>query len=155
MVTVVKAPGEYRQHMGRIPSVFLAGSIDMGEAEDWQQTLTDAIEHIDVLVLNPRRDDWDSSWKQDISDARFAKQVNWELDALGSVDLIVVYFDPKGQAPVTLLELGLHADANLIVCCPPGYWKRGNVQVLCQRKGIPLVDSLDALIEATLAQLED
>lgn len=153
MVTVVKAPEDYRKHLIK-PSVFLAGSIDMGEAVDWQQAVTDAIDHLDVLVLNPRRDDWDSSWKQDISDPQFAKQVNWELDALGEVDLIVVYFDPKGQAPISLLELGLHADTNILVCCPAGYWKRGNVQVVCARKGIPLFDTLDELIAATLKQLE-
>lgn len=152
MVTVVKAPEEYRKYLTK-PSVFLAGSIDMGEAVDWQQAMTDALDHLDVLILNPRRDDWDSSWKQDISDPQFAKQVNWELDALGAADLIVVYFDPKGQAPISLLELGLHADTNILVCCPPGYWKRGNVQVVCARKGIPLFDTLDELITATLEQL--
>jgi hypothetical protein len=153
MVKVVKAPDEYRKYLSK-PSVFLAGSIDMGEAVDWQQEITDALEHLDVLVLNPRRDDWDSSWKQDISDPQFAKQVNWELDALAEVDLIVVYFDPKGQAPISLLELGLHADTNIIVCCPEGYWKRGNVQIVCARKGIPLLETLDELIEATVAQFE-
>lgn len=155
MTIVIKAPEPYHHLLGKQPSVFLAGSIDMGKATDWQQEITDALDDMDVLVLNPRRDDWDSSWKQDISDPQFSEQVNWELDALGDVDLIVVYFDPKGQAPISLLELGLHADQNIIVCCPEGYWKRGNVQVVCQRKGIPLLDTLEELVAATVFQFAE
>lgn len=152
MSQVIKAPGKYKQFLGKSPSLFLAGSIDMGNAVDWQTRISESLKDLDVLILNPRRDDWDSSWVADISNPQFAEQVNWELDALGDVDLIVVYFDPKGQAPISLLELGLHADQNIIVCCPEGYWKRGNVQVVCQRKGIPLFETLDELIAETVKQ---
>ena len=47
---------------GGTPSVFLAGSIEMGAAEDWQARLTHALQDLDVLILNPRRDEWDASW---------------------------------------------------------------------------------------------
>ena len=51
------------------------------------------------------------------------------------------------QSPITLLELGLFAQTKkLIVCCPDGFWRRGNVQVVCARYNVPLVDSLEALI---------
>jgi hypothetical protein len=43
-------------------SVFLAGSIEMGKAEDWQKKLEGICDDFGYDVLNPRRDDWDSSW---------------------------------------------------------------------------------------------
>lgn len=154
MVKVIKAPDEFRTSLGRSPSVFLAGSIDMGEAKDWQLTVTQALEDRNVLVLNPRRDDWDSSLEQDISNPEFAKQVNWEMDAMDAADLIIFYFDPDGKAPVTLMELGLHVSDNILVCCPEGYWRRGNVQVVCARNGVDVLDSLDDLIAALIEQVD-
>lgn len=50
--------------------VFLAGSIEMGAAKEWQQQAIDLFDSMipeeqrsDYLILNPRRPDWDSSWK--------------------------------------------------------------------------------------------
>ena len=35
------------------------------------------------------------------------------------------------RAPITLLELGLFArSGKLIVCCPDGYWRKGNIEVV-------------------------
>jgi len=56
-------------------AIFLAGSIEMGKAEDWQSALTTALASRDGVVLNPRRDAWDSTWTQSITDARFREQV--------------------------------------------------------------------------------
>lgn len=135
-------------------SVFLAGSIDMGAAVDWQQEVTDALSELPVAVFNPRRDDWDSSWKQDISDDKFREQVEWEHDHMDKASVIAFYFDPKGQAPITLMELGMHcADGKAVVCCPEGYWRRGNVQVLCARHNVPMVDTLEDLIEEVKKRL--
>lgn len=128
-------------------SVFLAGSIDMGDAVDWQAEVTKALEDMPVSVFNPRRDDWDSSWKQDISDDKFREQVEWEMDNLDNASVVCVYFDPNGKAPITLMELGLQASSGkVVVCCPEGYWRRGNVQIVCNRYNIPMVDTLDDLI---------
>lgn len=128
-------------------SVFLAGSIDMGDAIDWQEEVTKALSDMPVSVFNPRRDDWDSSWKQDISDDKFREQVEWEMDNLDKASVVCVYFDPNGKAPITLMELGLQASSGkVVVCCPEGYWRRGNVQIVCNRYNIPMVDTLDDLI---------
>lgn len=129
--------------------VFLAGSIDMGAAIDWQAMIEQELDRPDVAIFNPRRDDWDSSWTQDIANPSFKGQVDWELDHLDRADLILFFFDPAGKAPITLLELGLHAaSGKCLVGCPPGFWRRGNVQIVCDRFGIPLLDSLDDLIAA-------
>jgi hypothetical protein len=66
-----------------------------------------------------------------------------------------MFFAPDTEAPITLLELGLFArSGKLIVCCPAGFWRRGNVEVVCVRYGIPLVDRLTALIELVRLRLE-
>lgn len=129
--------------------LFLAGSIDMGAAVDWQAAVARGLADLDVAIFNPRRDDWDASWEQDIAHPLFKQQVDWELDHLARADLILFFFDPAGKAPITLLELGLHAaSGRCLVAFPPGFWRRGNVQIVCDRFGIPLLDRLDDLIAA-------
>lgn len=132
-------------------SVFLAGSIEMGLAEDWQQKLTEALHGVDVLILNPRRDDWDSSWQQHVDNPQFRGQVEWELQGLDDASTVVFYFDPATKSPVTLMELGLQAAKSpkkLIVCCPEGFWRKGNVDIVCARYGVVQVASIEALITA-------
>ncbi|HAS46626.1 MAG TPA: hypothetical protein DCS93_39450 [Microscillaceae bacterium] len=129
-------------------TVFLAGSIDMGQAIDWQTAVTEALQGQPFTVLNPRRDDWDASWEQKITNPAFNAQVNWELDGLEKADVIAMYFAPTSKAPITLLELGLFAQSKkLVVCCPEGFWRKGNVDVVSQRYGIPQVDTLEQLID--------
>lgn len=129
-------------------SVFLAGSIDMGMAEPWQSRVEAALSDMDITIWNPRRDDWDSSWKQSLDNSKFVEQVEWELKAQECADIILMYFSPTSQAPITLLELGLFADdGTLIVCCPEGYWRKGNVDVVCRRYNIPTASTLEGLIE--------
>jgi len=130
-------------------SIFLAGSIDMGNAVDRQQEIiTHFKENETFCFLNPRRKDWDSSWEQTIENKHFNEQVTWELDALEQADLIVFYFVPTSQAPISLLELGLFAkNKNVVVCCPTGYWRKGNVDIVCQRFGIKQVESLEELMK--------
>src|SRR4051812_5042107 len=124
-------------------SVFLAGSIEMGTAEDWQAAAERALADLPVAVLNPRRDAWDASWEQSIGNPLFRGQVEWELEGLERASVVAMYFAPPTQAPVTLLELGLLArSGKLVVCCPAGYWRRGNVEVVCARYGVPLVAEL-------------
>jgi hypothetical protein len=130
-------------------SVFLAGSIDMGTSIDWQQDLTESLASCDGVLLNPRRSQWDSSWSPEASFPLFHEQVEWELSAMEAAGMIAFYFAPASQAPVTLLELGLAArSGKAVVCCPPGYWRKGNVDVVCQHYGIQSVASLESLAEA-------
>lgn len=127
--------------------IFLAGSIEMDTAEDWQSKVSYSMRNRDVIILNPRRESWNKNWNQDINNPIFNEQVNWELNALEMADTIIMYFDPNTKSPISLLELGLYAQSNkLIVCCPQGYWRKGNVDIVCQRFGIKQVDTLDELI---------
>jgi hypothetical protein len=143
----IQAPNELKKEKG-YKSVFLAGSIEMGEAEDWQKEIIDSLKDENIVFLNPRREDWDSSWKQDKSDKNFREQVTWELTALEFADYIALYIDPNTQARITLLELGLHARGKkLIVCCPKGFDRKGNIDITCELYNIPQVDTLEELIE--------
>lgn len=149
---VIYAPAPLRLDCTK-PRLFLAGSIEMGAAVDWQATVTRALGDLDVLVCNPRRKAWDASWPNTIDFEPFRQQVEWELEALERADLILFYFDPNTKAPITLLELGLHARRKIIVCCPDGYWRKGNIDVVCQRYGIAQVGTLEELITRTRESL--
>lgn len=154
MAKVIKAPKSTKKVKG--PSIFLAGSIDMGAAIEWQNEFARLMEDVDVTIFNPRRDDFDPKMEQDISNPKFVEQVVWELDQLDAATIICCYFDPKGKAPITMMELGLHAHANkLIVCCPEGFWRRANIQIVCERYGIPMADGLAELVEAAKIKLQD
>ena len=120
-------------------SIFLAGSIEMGSAIDWQKDLGEHLSGKGYTVFNPRRDDWDSTWEQKFESPHFYQQVNWELNALDQANHIVMYFDPKTKSPISLLELGLYANTNkLYVICPEGFWRKGNVDIVCNKYDIPL-----------------
>lgn len=143
----VQAPNPFEK--GNNFTIFLAGSIEMGVAEEWQKVVIERLSQQEyaenLLVLNPRRDDWDSSWVQDITNDQFRSQVQWELDSIEKSDLTLVYFDPETQSPITLMELGLLAKLHndVIVCCPDGFWRKGNVQVLCDKYNMKLTNTKD------------
>ena len=121
--------------------LFLAGSIEMGTAEKWQDRVIQELKNSIWTILNPRRDDWDSSWIQSIDNDKFVEQVSWELEAMERAEYILMYFDVKAKSPITLLELGLWASQppgtkrwdKLVVVCPNGFWRKGNVDIVCAR----------------------
>ena len=64
------------------------------------------------------------------------------------------YFDPNTKAPISLMELGLVSQlekTKVIVCCPNGFYRKGNVEVMCDRFGLrlysDLVTAMDALYD--------
>lgn len=145
MSTVIKPPALIS--INRF-SVFLAGSIEMGQAMDWQKKLEKYLEHLPIIILNPRRGDWDASWEQKKTNPNFKGQVDWELNGLSLAHCIAMYFDPATKAPITLLELGLFANTGtVVVCCPEGYWRKGNVDIVCDRYKITQVETLERLAD--------
>jgi len=81
--------------------------------------------------------------------APFREQVNWELDGLEAVHIVVTYFAPDSDCPITLLEFGLTVAerAEKVVCwCPTNYSKRGNVETVCVRKGIRVCETMDEVV---------
>jgi hypothetical protein len=129
----------------------------MGAAEDWQSVIPELFKDRNTLTfLNPRRDDWDFSWEQKESNPQFSKQVNWEMNMLDLCDVIFMYFSPETKSPISLLELGLYANSKkMIVCCPDEFWRKGNVDIVCSRYGIPVYNTLDAAIGRLRTDLKD
>lgn len=137
-------------------SLFLAGSIEQNYASFWQQTVEDICneKRLTLTLFNPRRDFWDSNWKQDTSNPHFVEQVNWELDALDMAERIFMYFDPNTKSPISLLELGVFAKSDkMVVVCPDGFWRRGNVEIVCKRYKIPFYDNLEEGILEVLDEI--
>ena len=129
-------------------TVFLAGSIEMGLATDWQNEIITTLKDKNIIFLNPRRENWDSSWEQKITNEQFKEQVTWELDSLDMSDIIVMVFDGATKSPISLLEFGLHAKSEkMIVYCPEPFWRKGNVDILCERFNIKQVNSLEEIIQ--------
>lgn len=136
----------------KVATVFLAGSIEMGAAEQWQERAVRLLKETGYTVLNPRRDDWDSSWEQSIENEQFREQVEWELQGIENAEKVIVYFDPNTKAPITLLELGLVAGSkdgmDILVVCPNGFYRKGNVDVVCDRYGISQYETLEEACQA-------
>ena len=127
-----------------LPSVFEAGAIDQGSATDWQKELTSALKDVNCVVLNPRRNDWDASWKQEIENDQFREQVEWELDGMEKATLIAMCLTKDSKAPISLLELGLHAsEGRMIVCCPKEFYRKGNVDIVCKRYGVKVFEDFE------------
>lgn len=147
---VIKPPALDKDFDATNLEVFLAGSIEMGRARTWQEDLENMLKDVPNLILfNPRRDQWDSSWEQSIKHEKFYEQVTWELDHLENSNVVVFYFDPATKSPITLLELGIAAAQGLqcVVCCPEGYWRKGNVDIVCERFELKQVDTLEEVVE--------
>jgi len=136
-------------------SVFLAGSIEMGKAINWQSEMENLLSGIPGVIYNPRRDDWDSTWVQSINSPQFFEQVTWELTALESASVIALYFAAGTKSPISLLELGLFArTGKVIVCCPEGFWRKGNVDIVCARYNISQANNISALAKMVISQIE-
>jgi hypothetical protein len=152
--TEVKAPGNY-DNIDKY-SIFLAGAIDQGSAIDWQKKVARALDDLDVLILNPRRDDWDASWEQSADNPEFRKQVEWELSAQERANMVIFVFTKESKAPITFLEFGLFGPRkDAMVCAEEGFYRQGNLDIVCQRYNIPIYHDLDEMIVDLHAAMED
>lgn len=137
--------------------IFLAGSIEMGKAEMWQDEVVEFLTRKnydkDIVILNPRRDNWDPSWEQSIENEKFKFQVNWELNGLDHCDILFFYFQPGTISPVTMFELGYCINNEPIVVCPEGFHRKGNIDIVCERMGIKVYQNLEDGMNALLDEI--
>ena len=129
------------------PLLFLAGSIEMGKADNWQQRVVRLLANTEWIILNPRRNDWDDSWEQDKDNAQFRQQVEWELAGQERAHRVLLYFDPATKSPISLLELGLFRSKMLVVC-PKGFYRKGNVDIVCERYHVPQYRTIEEACQA-------
>jgi len=150
---IVTAPDSYLkpEHIDKM-AIFLAGSIDNGIAPDWQKKVLEALGEHNIMLMNPRRKDW----SQNAGPEEVQKQVKWELEALEYADLILMYIAKGSKAPISLLELGLHAkEERLVLAVDPAYYRRVNVEVVCGKYNIPLYETLEELIKHVKSNIND
>ena len=160
IVQTIMAPSLLPPHRHGQKFIFFAGSTATTSSTPWRTALIHNLSHYSttpqpITILNPHRSDWDSTWIESPAFAPWAEQVSWELNAQELADIIVFYFDPDTQAPISLLELGLFVKSGkCVVCCPEGYWKWGNVVLVCKRWGVEVVGTLAELGEAVVRKLK-
>jgi len=62
--------------------------------------------------------------------------------------------DPATQSPISLLELGLYANSGkLTVICPDGFYRKGNVEVVCALYDIPLFNNINEFMHIKIENL--
>ena len=104
-------------------SVFLAGAIDMGQAEDWQAKVARSLDDLDITILK------------------------WEIKAQEDADLVLFVFTKDSKAPITFFEMGAFATTkDSVVCVEEGFYRQGNVDIYCEHWGIPVYHNLDEMI---------
>ncbi len=134
------------------PHLFLAGSIEQDRAPNWQAAgirfFTNNVDLKNLVIVNPRRASWDPTLEQTIANPIFKGQVVFELERLERADAVVMWLEPGTLSPISLLELGLlcgwSSSGNLnklVVGCPQGFWRKGNVDVVCERYKVKVVDT--------------
>lgn len=147
-MNIIKPPNQLPHVKMLNKSLFLAGSIDMGVAVDWQKTVQNELQDLEGTIFNPRRDTWDPTWEQSLKNPKFVEQVNWEMDALNMAETIMVYFDPNTKSPITFFELGYNIKSGrVILCCPDGFWRKGNIEVYAQRQRMKVHNTLNEMID--------
>jgi hypothetical protein len=157
-----KSPYQPEPHIteGKM-TIFLAGSIENGQARDWQTEITEFLTGRDVAVFNPRRDDWDAGWVQSIENAEFKEQVQWEINNILAADMVVFYIQAGTRSPITLYELGLVTkdaqakNKQVIVCCEQGFWREGDVDIVCEMFDIFSVKTIDELKQEIVKRVEE
>jgi hypothetical protein len=168
MAIEIQAPKSFSKYFSHnYITIFAGGSIEMDMAKPWQRRLVSAFkDYDDVVIINPRRTSWNNSWKQVAKDKNFRKQVEWELTGLEDCDLAIMYFDPATKSPISLLELGLFGTrsrwnpdtkktlSKMHVVCPAPFWRKGNVDIVCERYDIPAFKTLGAAVKAIKLKLE-
>lgn len=144
MANIIKPLKEASIFNSSLTSVFLGGTIDNGNSEDWQDKVCQKLIDFDINIYNPRRNKWEGSWEQSIENIDLKNQIMWELDALDKSDFIIMNLLGDSKSPISLLELGMYAKSGkLIISCPKEFYRYGNIQVVCQKYNIPLFDNID------------
>lgn len=104
--------------------LFLAGGVS--NCRDWQKEVLSKILDLDIVVLNPRRAEFDASNKEIEKE-----QIQWEYEMLRKASVISFYFCEETICPITLYELGTwsHSDKQIIIGMDEKYSRRRDVEI--------------------------
>jgi hypothetical protein len=102
----IECPEEYT---GNETSLFLAGGIS--GCPDWQKELKQKLINTSLILINPRRADFDIT-----NPLMEQQQIEWEHRHLERAKIISFWFPRETLCPITLFELGKYArDASKIL----------------------------------------
>lgn len=121
-------------------SIFMGGGIT--DCPDWQKEMCDLLKDDDVILLNPRRKEFDVT-NPDIT----TEQIRWEFDHLHKADAIMFWFPKETLCPIALYELGFwnsRRGKKLFIGCDPEY-KRLKDVVTQTRLSNPMADIVYSL----------
>lgn len=143
--------------------IFLAGTIDMGNSENWQTKMAQKISNKinekfkdeksyfdtlfdgQIVFYNPRRDEgFDTENKAEIE-----YQIKWELDRIDAAHLVVMNILPDSKSPISLLELGMCCASNKSFCviCPKSFYRYDNVIITCKRHKVPVFETVEDFLD--------
>ena len=135
-------------------SLFVAGAIT--GAEDWQTQFARDLSDTDLILLNPRRDYYNS-----LDPNALREQIKWEHDGLRNASAISFWFPAGAMCLILLYELGswVHwRDPNgkakpLFVAVHPDYMRHEDIaiQLELERPDVQIVSSLEELTARVLA----
>jgi len=125
--------------LGHPVRIFLGGTIDNGNSEDWQSEVIKSVNNISlqrqVYFYNPRRENWPSADNH----REIGKQIDWELFHLEKSDRIFMNILASSKSPISLMEIGLFArTGKLIVFCPKSFYRYDNVMKICEKYNVTL-----------------
>lgn len=136
---------KYRHYM----NIFMAGGIT--GCPNWQNEVATDPRYAGtrVFIINPRRDDFDTSQASSSTD-----QIAWEYKHLQLSDEVFVWFPKEGACVITLFELGWLVGCGKIirVGVEPGYARELDVyeQLKWRKPRMKICRSLDELYSPLL-----
>ena len=146
---VIQPPEKWDTEGSNSKRIFLAGTIDMGNSENWQKRIANELTNYNVEIANPRRDDFDWTGAPIMDNPLFVEQVDWEYRHLMLSDLVLFYFADGSESRITLMELGLMApQRKIIVKCSDKFNRQGNVEFMTKMHGGVFTTSDNQFLEA-------
>jgi hypothetical protein len=131
-------------------TLFLAGGIS--GCPNWQDDMISLLDGVDVVLFNPRREDFDTS-----DASATVKQIKWEHEYLEAANMILFWFPCETMCPITLYELGkwTRSDKKIFVGVHPEYQRRIDVieQTSLERPDVVVVDSIESLAVQVITYL--
>lgn len=123
--------------------IFLAGSIEMGKAKNWQagiakqltknvnQELAAAHKAVmpTLIFYNPRRE-------ENFTPEMEVKQIMWEQERLEKADYIFMYIQADTKSPISLLEFGeFMRTGKLFLSCDSTFYRYQNLKITAKHVG--------------------
>ena len=137
----IEAPKNYIKR--KSVAIFLAGGIT--NCPDWQQELVKLLENTNLVILNPRRENFP------IHDPNAAQeQITWEYEHFKKADMISFWFSRGSLNPIVLFELGkwlVQDEKPIFIGIDPKYERRQDVEIQTwlERGDFVFTYSLDGL----------